>query len=140
MKIVSLLLTCLLYPNGDVFDKITGNWIVIKAESKDATFYPLYYRAYRFYFSKTFIDYNHDGNEKQAVQFSMNNDTLTLNPQHIGSTLVHCVGRENDSLERYVDYSGVYELRDSILVISNKAGKLYLRRSPIDSKPRNWNE
>jgi len=58
---------------------------------------------------------------------SLKIDSKNILCKDITSTLICCDERE-DSISKFIDYRGVYEIKDSLLIISNTKGIFYLYR------------
>jgi hypothetical protein len=123
--------TCLfilvLYLFGFGQPPFTGDWKVMKVETKDSTFYPQDTRDYYLYLSDTVIAYTDHCNDLWSYDIVFDNDTIILNPNYIASTLMYCMD-PTERIRKYLDYSGIYKLQDTILVVNNSKGKLYLTR------------
>jgi hypothetical protein len=105
---------------------LTGIWKLERVETNKGTILPKH-EDYFLTISKDLIKYNLDVNTCYSNSFTIDNEKITLDKGSGACTKICCDGRY-DTIIFYLNYSGTYKLQDSLLIISNGKGKLYLKR------------
>jgi hypothetical protein len=105
------------------YPSLNGNWHLYKVETKFWTLTPKH--DYYLSFTTNEIEFNLDINKCSVTNFSIDDATIKYDRKEC--TQVCCDGNI-DSIANYIDYNGVFELQDSLLIFSNDKAKLYLKR------------
>jgi len=114
----------------DPLDKLIGNWKLEKVETNGKTILPTnHYTRFKDYslaISATAVSYNFDINVCDRTITSIDDNKIKLSEIYRGSSF--CYNGRFDSIVHYIDYTGTYEVHDSLLIITNNKGKHYLIR------------
>lgn len=111
----------------DPLSYLIGEWKLEKLETKNGTIKPSR-KEYNLTISNKGISFNLDINDCFTDSFSIDNEEIIL--YRISCSQVCCDGRF-DTIANYINYSGSYVVKDSLLIISNDKGKLYLKKSSV---------
>ena len=118
LSIAFFTLSFVYLPNNRIF----GNWKVLKFVRPDTTIYPLN-RDYFVAISKAAIKFNLEVNDCSAGIVTIDDSTIQCEKPVCAELC--CDGR-HDTLSNYIDYNGHYKFRDSVLMITNTKGILFL--------------
>ena len=123
----SILFLFLVYPLTFIQNPITqiqGKWKLEKIETTHEIIIPNkveYYLSFQGDNVSYNLDVNRCGPKKCVIE---NNKISFIN---LGCTEICCDGRV-DSISKYLNYNGSYELTDSTLTIKNDTGKFFLKK------------
>ncbi len=105
---------------------LNGTWDLVKIEMGNETLFPKYERGFHLTIKDSSMIFNREMN-RCFCKIRIDKNTITS-----GNTSCTKVA-EQDPISNYLDYSGAYILKDSLLTLTNKIGKIYLVKAR--SKP-----
>ena len=105
-------------------DNLLGSWKLIELEVNGIIVYPEI-KEYFLTIEEERISYNLDINRCWVDSFSIDNERI--NYSMVATTKACCDGRF-DTISNYLNYSGTYNLQDSVLTIDNGKGILRLTK------------
>jgi len=105
---------------------LIGKWELEKIETAKGTILPKH-KDYFLTISKDLIKYNLDVNNCYSNSFTIDDEKITLDKGSVACTKICCDGRY-DTIIYFLNYGGTFKLQDSILIITNAKGKLFLRK------------
>ena len=121
MKPILLLFLLLFTGEQDPLTDLTGKWKLIKIDVNGIMVTPQKHDHY-LNISKNSITYNRDVNQCRVDSFFVDTKNITL--YNCACTKI----AEHDEIIKYLNYSGTYQLQDSLLTIFNSKEILYLKK------------